>query len=184
MGFRYSFFQPFFGFRFIQSSRDSKPCDPDHSALGCLFRPINGRLRSKLGVCSGFGRTGCFLCHYCSLGCLSKSIRVHFRIDSRGVSLTTRKGTRKKNAVINGLLFFLGLFSGKPGAVGMAILGESQQAWSMSWKDVREVKVYPKQRVVMLKSLWRKLPIYCTPENYETVVKMCYSLYRQAKPKR
>jgi len=98
--------------------------------------------------------------------------------------LTTRKGTRKKNAVINGLLFFLGLFSGKPGAVGMAILGESQQAWSMSWKDVREVKVYPKQRVVMLKSLWRKLPIYCTPENYETVVKMCYSLYRQAKPKR
>jgi len=109
---------------------------------------------------------------------------VHFRIDSRGVSWTTRRGTRRKNAVINELLFFLGLFSGKPGAVGIALLGESQQTWSMSWKGVREVKVYPRQRVVMLKGSWKKMHIYCTPENYETVVKMCNSLHRQAKSKR
>jgi len=109
---------------------------------------------------------------------------VHYRIDSRGASWTTRKRTRKKSTIINGLLFFLGLLSGKPGAVGAAILGEAQQTWSMQWKDVREVKVYPKHHAVMLKSSWRKMLIYCTPENYETVVKMCNSLHRQAKSKR
>ena len=107
----------------------------------------------------------------------------HYRIDSRGAGWTTRKRTRKKNAVINGLLFFMGLLSGKPGAVGTAILGEAQQTWSMQWKDVREIKVYPKQHAVMLKSSWKKLLIYCTPENYETVVKMCSFLHRQAQAK-
>ena len=108
---------------------------------------------------------------------------VHFRIDKKGVSWTTRKRTRKKNAVINGLLFFLGLLSGKPGPVGSALLGEAQQNWSIQWKDVREVKVYPKQHVVMLKGSWKKMPVYCTSENYETIVKMCSFLHSQARSK-
>ncbi len=106
---------------------------------------------------------------------------VRFRVDNLGASYRPRSKTRKKNAalIILGLIF--GLYRGSPLLVGSSILTASRQDDSMGWKEVRELKFYPKQHVIMLKSRMRRFFIYCRPENYETVSRMCLYFYDQVR---
>ena len=96
---------------------------------------------------------------------------VSYGIGSEGVWMATRPGTRKTNRIINGLLFWLSLFSGRPGGMGTAILADAGQTGFFEWQDVYKVTTDSARRIIALKSNWRTLvKLYCTPDNYASVL--------------
>jgi hypothetical protein len=71
---------------------------------------------------------------------------------------------------INRLVLALSLLFRRPGAAGASLLAISQESGIVEWKDVYNVKVYPKERVVALSNSWRTvLRLYCSAENFELV---------------
>ena len=86
---------------------------------------------------------------------------------------------------ISFLLILMGIARSSPPAI---VIGLQQSHTSgagiggeISWHDVRQVSLYPKEHVVLLKERWfagglggglRAIRLYCTPENYEAVAAM------------
>lgn len=105
---------------------------------------------------------------------------VRFRVDTSGASYKTIGKTRKQNAVVSFLLLIGGLYTKSPGLVGMSMLSASTQEDGMNWNEVRELKFYPKQHAIMLKGRIRRFIVYCKPENYETVSRMCLYYHTRA----
>lgn len=92
----------------------------------------------------------------------------HFTINDKGLTVSSAGKTRKKNRTMNSLLFFLGLISGKPGAMGTSMIVNSMQDSFVAWEDIFKFKVYPKTKSISLKNNWREIMVvYCTKENYE-----------------
>ena len=111
--------------------------------------------------------------------------QVRFRVESRGAGFITRS---KQIDVFKGFSFLLILMGiARPSLASIVIgLQQSQTKGAgigsdIGWNDVRQVLLYPKERVVLLKERWftgglggglRSLRLYCTPQNYETVAAM------------
>ncbi len=122
--------------------------------------------------------------------------RVRFRVESRGAGFIT---VSKQRDVFKGFSFLLILMGiARPSPVAVTIgLQQSHTSGAgiggdIGWDDVRQVLLYPKERVVLLKERWfagglgggfRSIRLYCTPENYEAVAKMSleYSTKRRAR---
>jgi hypothetical protein len=69
---------------------------------------------------------------------------------------------------INRLVLGLSLLFGRPGPTGASLLALSQESGMVEWKDVHNVKIYPKERVVALSNSWRTvLRLYCLAENFD-----------------
>ena len=111
--------------------------------------------------------------------------QVRFRVESRGAGFTTRSKQRNVYKGISFLLILMGIARSSPPAI---LIGLQQSHTSgagigggISWHDVRQVLLYPKEHVVLLKERWftgglggglRTIRLYCTPQNYETVAAM------------
>lgn len=96
-----------------------------------------------------------------------------FGVNEKGAWMKTRPKMRKKNRIINGLLFFLSLFSRNPTGMGTAMLAESAQSSRLVWRDVQRIGIDPTTRSIDLKGGWRTLmTLYCTDENYEQVLEI------------
>jgi hypothetical protein len=111
--------------------------------------------------------------------------QLRFRVESRGAGFTTRSKQRDIFKKISFLLILIGI--ARPSLVSVVIgLQQSQTRGAgigsdIGWDDVRQVLLYPKERVVVLKEKWftgglggglTSVRFYCTPENYETVAAM------------
>lgn len=93
-----------------------------------------------------------------------------FEVDEKRIRQYPMKRTAKKNTAVNSILFFAGLAAGKPGYAGTALIAQSTQSASISWRNVGRLKFYPRQRAIGVKNSWRTvLVVYCTPENYDEV---------------
>lgn len=108
-----------------------------------------------------------------------------FGIEPQGVWMETRPGTRKVNKIINSLLFFLALFSGRPGGMGTAILAEAGQSASFEWTEIYRVAVNPRRHMIILRNNWRSLVrLYCTPDNYAAVLQLVETYVQKHAPQR
>jgi len=123
--------------------------------------------------------------------------QVRFRVESRGAGFTTRSKQRNVYKGISFLLILMGIARSSPPAM---LIGLQQSHTSgagiggeISCHDVRQVLLYPKERVVVLKEKWftgglggglTSVRLYCTPENYEVVAAMSleYNKKRRASP--
>jgi hypothetical protein len=121
-----------------------------------------------------------------------------FQVDKRGASYTapTKNPLATHGKEIGNLMTAYGLIKNSPGitTVGMTTMSQpnrNEKGWTVRWKDVREVKSNPEQRMIMLKEKWftgglggglGTLFIYCTPENYETVASACLT-FQSRTPK-
>jgi hypothetical protein len=111
--------------------------------------------------------------------------QVRFRVDERGAGFTTRSKQRDIYKTIGSLLLLTGLARSSTPSV---LMGNQQLQTSgagigsnVGWNNVRQVLLYPKERVVLLKWRWfvgagltgfSSVRLYCTPGNYETVAAM------------
>ena len=60
-----------------------------------------------------------------------------YEIDNKCAVMSTRKEQRKRNNIVSSLLIFLGLLTGKPGAVGAGLLSGSNQGTAINLSDVK-----------------------------------------------
>ncbi len=120
----------------------------------------------------------------------------HFYIDKRIASYTapTKNPLATHGKEIGTLMTTYGLVKGSPGIATVGVTKMSQpnsneKGWAVHWKDVREVKTNPEERVIMLKEKMftgglggglGTFHIYCTPENYEAVVSACHGFHSRA----
>ncbi len=94
----------------------------------------------------------------------------HYVVDEIGVLNETQRGQAKKNAVVNGLLVVLGLFSRNPAAAGAGLLTASRQSVLLRWDAVRHVKYDAKRKTILLRGgPTEKIAVFCTPDNYAAV---------------
>jgi hypothetical protein len=120
----------------------------------------------------------------------------HFYVDKRIASYTapTKNPLATHGKEIGTLMTAYGLVKGSPGVatVGMTKMSQpnsNEKGWIVHWKDVREVKTNPEEHVIMLKEKLftgglggglGTFHIYCTPENYETVLSACQGFLNRA----
>jgi hypothetical protein len=94
----------------------------------------------------------------------------HFAVTPEGVFYQSKSGCASK---LNRAAIILGLLAGKPGTAGAGMMAASQEARGFDWEDIHKVKEYPEQRVLSLMNSWRVVVrLYCTPENYPSVLEM------------
>jgi hypothetical protein len=92
----------------------------------------------------------------------------HFVVDDKGVGVSYRGGTSKKNKGINLLLIGLGALAKKPGYMGTGLISQSMQSMSVAWREIFKVVAFPRSHVIALRNNWRQvMTVYCTKENYE-----------------
>ena len=108
-----------------------------------------------------------------------------FGVEEEGVWMETRPGTRKVNRIVNCLLFWLSLFSQRPGGMGTAILANASQSAAFEWEDIYRVVPNPGHHVITLKNNWRALVrLYCTPANYAAVLQLVEKYVKKHAPQR
>lgn len=111
--------------------------------------------------------------------------QIRFRVETRGAGFTTRS---KQRDVYKGFSFLLIIMGVARPSLTSTVIGLQQSqtkgagiGGEIGWGDVRQVLLYPKERVVLLKERWftgglggglRSIRLYCTAENYETVAAM------------
>lgn len=96
-----------------------------------------------------------------------------FTVNEEGAYYETRSEQRQVNSTVNFLLIFAGLLSGKPGYAGTGLLAQASQSGAVEWSAVHRITPYPKKYIIVLHDSWHKaLILYCTPDNYESVLQM------------
>lgn len=114
-----------------------------------------------------------------------RGYEAEFGVGAEGVWMRTRPGTMKTNRVINGLLFWMSLLSGKPGGMGTAILADASQSGFFEWVEVHTVIADHERRIITLKNNWRSLvKLYCTADNYSTVLNTVEEYVKNYEPQR
>jgi hypothetical protein len=120
--------------------------------------------------------------------------QVRFRVESRGAGFTTRSKQRDVYKKLGSLLVLMGIAKSSLTAITIG-LQQSQTEGAgvgkeIAWNEVRNVSLYPKQDVVLLKERWftgglggglMSIRLYCTPENYETVAAMSLKQSRKRR---
>ena len=93
-----------------------------------------------------------------------------FELGDKGVLCRTQAKQAKKNRIVNGLTVFLGLFSGKPSAVGAGMMAQSRQEVFLKWNRVTKVKYKPKSLTILLRGGWtEQIALFCTQKNYSRI---------------
>lgn len=96
---------------------------------------------------------------------------VEYSADRGGVRCRTHAKQAKTNRIVNGLTVTLGLFAGRPSAVGAGLLAQSRQNEYLRWSQITKVKYKPKKSFILLRGgLAENMVLFCTSENYEKVV--------------
>ena len=104
----------------------------------------------------------------------------HFGFNENGAWMTPQTGQRETNESIHKLLFGLGVLTGKPGAVGMAMIADSTQNRSIAWSDVAKVEPHPSRYAIGLYDAWHcVLILYCLPQQYDEVLQYAQNRVRQ-----
>jgi hypothetical protein len=119
-----------------------------------------------------------------------------FHIDRRiaSYSAPTKNPLTTHGKEIGTLMTAYGIVKGSPGVATVGVTKMSQpnrneKGWTVRWKDVREVKTVPEERLITLKEKLftgglggglGAFKIYCTPENYETVLAACKVFHDRA----
>jgi preprotein translocase subunit SecG len=99
-----------------------------------------------------------------------------FVVNQDGVGFAAGSMTRTVNrAALAGSLLFRSL-----GGTGAAILAKSSERGFIRWDEVRYIRVYPRDRFILVRQKWLIYPIglYCTEENFPVVL----DLIRHYKP--
>jgi hypothetical protein len=103
------------------------------------------------------------------LGFFGNRFPMGFRLDPQGalvVSLSRRGRWGNRLALV------LGALAGKPGVAGAGLMGMAQETTVVAWDEVRRLKVHAPTRVISLMDSWHVvIRLYCTPQNYEAVLK-------------
>ncbi len=108
-----------------------------------------------------------------------------FTVNKDGILLETAAERRRKNTVLNSLLFVLGLLGRRPGAIGAALLAQSRQSEFYGWKDIRLIEPDPRGRDIVLKlSRGRTAVLWCPPERYEEILGAVQAWHRRTEPLR
>lgn len=91
-------------------------------------------------------------------------------IDEHGIRNYTLHKQAKKNIIVNGLLVFIGLLSGKPSTAGIGLLAQSRQSVFVKWGGIRKVRIYPDTRTIIIKGGFAdKVALFCTADNFQQV---------------
>ncbi|MGD9972026.1 MAG: zinc ribbon domain-containing protein [Desulfatirhabdiaceae bacterium] len=94
-------------------------------------------------------------------------LRVRYTLGPEGICLELID-TRAR--LTNRLLFWLGILTGRPQAIGTALIAQSQETVALAWGGSFTAVYDPKRFVITLKNRWRKLMVvHCTPQNYAPV---------------
>lgn len=103
--------------------------------------------------------------------------RAVFELSELGV--VSRAGTRQRR--INRFAFLAGALAGNATAAGAGALAIGGEDRAIPWEALRSVKVYPTQRVVVLKDSWHVvLRLYCPPDNFQQMVTYVQRRTREA----
>lgn len=101
-------------------------------------------------------------------------IEIQGFVNKEGVAHRAGSGTRMVNrgSLLFGILSMLGGARSGLTAFGGSLLATSQEENSIPWKDVTSVKVYPKNRVIVLRDVTyvNGVVLYCTKENFDRVL--------------
>jgi len=101
---------------------------------------------------------------------LGGGLAARFYVNNAGIGYEAG-GPAKK--ISHGTLA-LSLMSGSIYAAGISLIAISQEESFISWQDVRSVKIYDHQRVILIRSkeLGSPIALYCTPENFGRITDM------------
>ncbi len=95
-------------------------------------------------------------------------------VNAEGVAHQVGEGTRTLNRgyLLFGILSVLGGGRGGLTVLGGSLLATSQESNSISWNDVTSVKVYPRNRLIILRdvTIINGVVLYCTKENFDRVL--------------
>lgn len=140
------------------------------SFIAALVRGVS-RGASDFGYAAGFIGFFVLLCVVIIKLIYRRGYGVTYRLTPEGAWMVTRGDTRKTNRVINGVLFWTSLFSGRPGGMGTAILADASQTGFFEWRDIHAVSADADRRIIDLRSKGRTLlKLHCTPDNYAAVL--------------
>ena len=104
------------------------------------------------------------------------SYDVEYVIDKKGVRCRYQDKQRKKNAVVNWLLIFIGLFSSRPTLAGVGMLAGSRQDEFITWKRIRKVKYLDRSSTIVLKGGFAEnITVFCDPDEYIQVKELVKS---------
>jgi hypothetical protein len=95
-------------------------------------------------------------------------------VNAEGVAHQVGEGTRTLNRgyLLFGILSVLGGGRGGLTTLGGSLLATSQESNSISWNDVTSVKVYPRNRLIILRDMTiiNGVALYCTEDNFDRVL--------------
>ena len=93
-----------------------------------------------------------------------------FIIDERGIAFRTSPKELKKTRIIGGLGFFLAILSKSPGGAAASYTSQLNQGNFIKWGNIRDVKYYPKDRLIYVKENFAsKIAIFCNESNYDRI---------------
>lgn len=93
-------------------------------------------------------------------------IDASFAVSAEGFEVAGGAKMRKVNRVV--LVF--ALLSGRPSAIGPAMLASADEGRAIPWHDVRTVKYHPRSHVIELRdSIFRMSRLFCPPERYAEI---------------
>ena len=85
--------------------------------------------------------------------------------------MQTRKKQRERNKFVSNLLIFLGIFAGKPTAVGTGMINRNNNDMAVRFSMVKTVKHSEKDRTIFLKvNPFEKVYLFCNETNYKEVL--------------
>jgi len=94
-------------------------------------------------------------------------LRVRYTIGPEGICFEQTDTTVRRT---NRLVFWLGILTGRPQAIGTGLIAQSQETMTMTWGGAFTAAYDPHRFVITLKNRWRNLlVVHCTPQNYASV---------------
>lgn len=94
-----------------------------------------------------------------------------FIVDEEGIMNYSQQKQAKTNKLFNMLLIVFGLFRGSYAPIGAGYPALSRQRMKIEWKDMKKARYFPKQFAVVVQGgFTEKLVVFCTKNNYESVV--------------
>jgi hypothetical protein len=93
-------------------------------------------------------------------------IDASFAVSAEGFEVAGGARMRKVNRVV--LVF--ALLSGRPSAIGPAMLASADEGRAIPWRDVRKVKYHARNHVIELRdSIFRMSRLFCPPDRYAEI---------------
>lgn len=95
-----------------------------------------------------------------------------YMLDDEGIRVSVATRQRRRNALMYGLLFVVGLLRGRPGAVGAALLAKSREEEFVRWKDVRRIVVDGKTHSALVKHGHQRTMIWFPRDRFHELTQL------------